>query len=797
MVDVLAVEGMLGRVHGLELGAPDLLLLGGGAQAGGAERHAATTDVLRGHLDAGLIAAIGAPGVGLQLLAVLHALLLEVALELLPEGVAGVVGDEVGVASNSGVEVLDGVGPLLLVSLRTRMPRDAAGLGQLDDDVDVEPRLTKRLDRLAVAALVAAAALRGTHAVDLEPVADGQQDVGELRRGRVPQVQVEEEVELLQALPGVQGVGHVHEVAGLADAHVDGVLGALGTVAAVPNGRGVAPDAQVGKHGDVVHAGDVGPLVRSLGTGEREDGDLGTHVELFHADGALGLAAVAAGGVEVARQANDGVDGARALHRVAGVLDGKHVLDAAVAVARLGMERGGVGRGGLDDEVGVDARDLGDGVGVVVVHVGAEVIPHGLGLDLGAVLERDLDLAALVVGVDERVATAEVGLLNDVARLDTGGGVGQVGHEAVHLARALLELEGLLALPVARGGVVPHELAAQLVVHHEAGARAALDDVALLEELRLEGIAVEARARSGLGRLHVLHHEVGQVGPALDPHLVVELVVHDDVEPAQGHGGVGAGAQGQPDVGLLAQVGHARVDDDELLGLRSGVDHGAARVVVVGELGAAAPHDQDGSAVDGGVPGVGAVGLQRGTHVARALADLVGLVGVHGVKNARETQGAGHAVDARGAAHRETGVAATLSLDLVDLLSGGLKSLVPGDTHPAGIVLALGVRALQRVAQTVGVVASLQRGLALRAAVARRGHGRLVALDLHGAAVLHGYPHRALHLAAAAAHGADALGRALIGGHRARVVGLGQSRGRLGTGHNQTGSRSQAHKRAS
>src|SRR5699024_2705478 len=106
--------------------------------------------------------------------------------------------------------------------------------------------------------------------------------------------------------------------------------------------------------------------------------------------------------------------------------------------------------------------------------------------------------------------------------------------------------------------------------------------------------------------------------------------------------------------------------------------------------------------------------------------------------------------------HVEDGLPAVALHDLVELLPDGLHGLVPRDAHPTRI-LALGVRALHGVVDAVGVVRRLDGRLRLAAAIAARLERRLVALHLHGASVLDGHPHAALHLAAAATARAHAL----------------------------------------
>ena len=302
----------------------------------------------------------------------------------------------------------------------------------------------------------------------------------------------------------------------------------------------------------------------------------------------------------------------------------------------------------------------------------------------------------------------------------------------------------------------------EAVPHHELLGIAALDEVGLLEQagLDLKGlrhVVLDARPAGGL---EVLDVEEGGVGPALDGQVVVELLLHDDARPGHEHGAVGAGAQGQVVVGLLAAVAHARVHADELLGVLHGLDGAAAGVVVVGLGLVGTPlHVHERPVLDRHEVEAGAGG-EAAHHAARALADLGRADVVHAAERAHERAG-GQAVHTAGAAHGGQPLPAPLLRDLAELGGDGVERLVPGDADPAGVGVALGVGALQRVAQAVGVVGGLERRLALGAAVAIGLLCALVALDLHRATVLHGDPHAALHLAAAAAAGADALDLAL------------------------------------
>ena len=287
--------------------------------------------------------------------------------------------------------------------------------------------------------------------------------------------------------------------------------------------------------------------------------------------------------------------------------------------------------------------------------------------------------------------------------------------------------------------------------------------------------------RHAAGGLHAVYHKEGSIGPALDVEILVEIVLDDEIDPCQTQGAVGAGLEVHVDVGLVAQVGHARVNRHIGISSRGDVDRGTAALVVVGDLGGSAPGDENARAVGGGHPGVGELGDHLGGHVARALADLPG---GHRVGRADELQPRTVGVlgpDARSAAHEEHGLAAVLVLELLELLGDGAVRLVPGDAHPARVGGALGVRALHGVVDAVGVVGGLDGRLALGAAVAHRVERRLgVALDLDRAAVLHGDDDAALVLAAGAAAGADELHAVALVAHLGLDKLVVERQGRLG-----------------
>ena len=110
-----------------------------------------------------------------------------------------------------------------------------------------------------------------------------------------------------------------------------------------------------------------------------------------------------------------------------------------------------------------------------------------------------------------------------------------------------------------------------------------------------------------------------------------------------------------------------------------------------------------------------------------------------------------HAPNTGGTDLAGDGLAAVLLLDLLHLGDDGVHSLVPGDAHPAGVVVALGVGTLHGIVQAIGMVSRLDGGLRLGAAVTHRLERALVALDADGAAVLHDDLDTALHLAATTA----------------------------------------------
>ncbi len=186
------------------------------------------------------------------------------------------------------------------------------------------------------------------------------------------------------------------------------------------------------------------------------------------------------------------------------------------------------------------------------------------------------------------------------------------------------------------------------------------------------------------------------------------------------------------------------------------IDRHAPGIVVVGNLRRAAPLHIHPGMLDNGLPGKGHLADHHGRHVARALADLERRDVVRRVEQLAKCHGAGHAPHTARSQHGEQRFPTVALFDIVELLAHGRECLVPCDAHPAR-VLTLGIGSLHGIAKAIRVIRRLQRRLRFRAAVRHRLERRLVPLDCHRAAVPHGHPHAAFHLAATTAAGSNAL----------------------------------------
>ena len=508
----------------------------------------------------------------------------------------------------------------------------------------------------------------------------------------------------------------------------------------------------------------------------------------------LRRAAVPGGDIAVARDGGQDLQGAAVLHAVAVVVDGQLVVDAAVAVQ--GVEARGVGDARLLDLLRRNLGDLGGVLEGVLLKALDERLPSGLGRDGLAVGQLHLHAAGRergAFGQSERIG-ARTSLVARMPVLVVLGifGIGElrgVGQPCVGDDRLVGMLDPgarggdamALALPDALLGVPVRGLVVVLVPADEALVAAFVIPV-LVDPV---GVAVGLgdQAARQVDAAGALPHpaligapvllgvpQEGGVRPAAHEQIVVRAVVDDPADHAAQKRHVGAHAQGQPDVGFLAERGHTRVDEDVLVGALRDVHDASARRVVVGVLDSGAPlHVHEGLLLHFH-PRCGVLVGHDGGEVARALADLLGCDGVRRVEQVFERCVRGHAVDARRAARGEHRFAAILVDDLVELGAGLVEGLGQRDALPARILFALGVRALLAVAKPVGVVEGHHGGLRLGAAVTAAVGALLVAFDAGDDAVDDRHPYAAFVLAACAAARADVL-HVLA---RARVLSFGE-----------------------
>ena len=290
------------------------------------------------------------------------------------------------------------------------------------------------------------------------------------------------------------------------------------------------------------------------------------------------------------------------------------------------------------------------------------------------------------------------------------------------------------------------------VPHHVIRGIAVLLQIALLQETRLHG----KRARYDLlvlvarRRFHILDNQVRGVRPLLDEQLVVQVSFDDHVHPSKGHRVVRAGTQGQPQVGLFAMVGHARIDEDMRLGLLGHIDDRSARIIVIRALRRRAPRNVNLRTRHVLLPRKGIARVQRRAEETRAFAHLPR--DRHVGRTDQLAQGAvgEHAPLAGRARHAEHGQPRVLLGRLLELLRDRRERLFPADANPTGIVVVLGIGAFHGVVQPIGMIGGLNGRLRLVAAIAHRLEGALVSLDTDSSTVLNGHPNTAFHFAARA-----------------------------------------------
>ena len=581
----------------------------------------------------------------------------------------------------------------------------------------------------------------------------------------MPEVGLEEEVQLQQSFPVVGGVGHVHVVAGADHARMNLIGGMLVAVGHLHGGVGVGPDGIPVDHRELLIAGDAVVDVQREAL-ERGKGEVRGRQ---HGGGAglggpgHGCTALAAGGVDGAHHGGRGHDGAAVLGGVAVLLDGQAVVDAGVR--QTGVVTGGPVDAGILDQLRIQVADLADLLGGEALQIVSPELPHGVALMRGAILQLDFELA-VQGGVNQRV---ELGDVEDVAG-DLGIVVAQAGHV---LQPGLGEVRALpvFALPVGAAdfgvGLIVGPAAVQLVVHEVAhGVAVAFDlpihgvrsHIGLGEQAGVELVRIAAVQNAGgvAGGLHVGNDDHRGVGPLLDEGPVAQVVLQQHVAPAQSQRVVGAGAQRQPVLRVTAEVGQARVDADVGVGGAGNVNDRTAGVVVVGLGLFRGPLHELRGVVDDLGPGPSLHVVDTGCEVARALAHLVGGHDVRRAEMRERHAGVGlHAPLTAGAAPRERGLTAVLVGDLQNLVCDRLIGFFPGDAHPTGVVVALRVRALHGILDAVGVIRGLDGSLALGAMVAHGQEAVRVAFGADDLTILHEDPCTAFDLAATTAARAD------------------------------------------
>lgn len=316
----------------------------------------------------------------------------------------------------------------------------------------------------------------------------------------------------------------------------------------------------------------------------------------------------------------------------------------------------------------LDAPDLADLAAVLLVHDGASA---GEEVGLLAVLA-----AALPVALAGDRAVAGAGFP------DVAGGGAEVDHgEAVLDAlRVVLDAPGVPGHGPRRAGEGPGDL----------------DDLLGRDPADRRGTG--GRVFGGLGL--EFRPPGGVVGEEV---LVGEPFLDDDVQDGGEEGGVGAGLEGDVDVGGPGDGGLARVDDDEagpaVPGSPDVLGHHGEALADVGARDEQAVGEQDvGEGVAGPVDAEGQfVGARRADHAeAAVVVDVPRLEGDPG----ELAHQIGLLGEQAGPAEEPEGVVAVGLLDALDLGDGEVERLLPGDLAE---FLVAGV-AHQRGGEPVGVV---------------------------------------------------------------------------------------------
>ena len=303
---------------GLHDGGPELLLAGGRREALHGVAGGGPADKRLGAHHAGLVATVGTPDLGSNLAAVPPAVLLEGLLVTLPVNAHG---------SDDARKKCLNVGPVVALAIagsnRIIAPVNTHRLVDVQDDLQVEVAVRRRLDAAAVCALGTGGTLGQAREVDLEPVHDGQHDIGCAHRGGLPHILDNEEVERIEGVPVLERVALVHEAGGLAESTAHGV--GVAREDCVGDGVGVSPLLPPGQGRDAVVANDLLGEDREVDALAMLSGEKGLRV-IETGEGAAARAAHAGRRVEVAGDAAEVVESAVVLNGVAGMLGREHVL---------------------------------------------------------------------------------------------------------------------------------------------------------------------------------------------------------------------------------------------------------------------------------------------------------------------------------------------------------------------------------------------------------------------------------------------------------------------------------------
>ena len=270
----------------------------------------------------------------------------------------------------------------------------------------------------------------------------------------------------------------------------------------------------------------------------------------------------------------------------------------------------------------------------------------------------------------------------------------------------------------------------------------------------------QSAAAPASARLRALvHHQERPVRPVPQEVAVEPSLLDHHPRDAEGERSVGSRPHPQPLVRLRRDPRPAGIDDDEPRPPRLRLVHPlplreprAGRVV--------APEEYAASGVEVRGPDPGAEGVAGGV-VLVPVADLGAVDVVGGPERVQQPLDPRQRIGDGGPARRrdrERHPLGTVRLhDAPQLLGREVERLVPTDSHPTGVRVALGAGPPERVQNPVGAVDEIRGGLPLRA---ERAAGRMLRIPLDGNQP--SVPHHGDAAAARPAKGAPA-GNASIG----------------------------------